>query len=299
MKKTLSLPVMILLLILGQACKKNTGGGGTNPGGGHATKKWLVKSISAKYDATKFSIVVFKYDDTGRILQMNYGFASLNDTFNQNSILTYVDFTYDSVGHLAFSKPSWGPGSKYVYLDPYSIQVYPWPFYPASDPVGTYNFNSFGHLELDSRVSFIPKGQIGAGTSTHTINYNSSGGVQGESDIDDKGNEQDEWAFVSAYPDKPIPNPLVGTSLEQRLVYFSNPYGFLESYDMFGSTWSNGIMEAYSYGTGTKKVKSDFGNKYRLNAAGLVVEIDPVAKSADPGSNWQNLPSYYLAYEQH
>jgi len=300
MKKTLSLPALILLMILGQACKKNTGGGGTNPGGGgHTTKKWLVKSIIGKYGDTKFSHVVYNYNDTGRILQVGWGLSGIKDTFDQ-SMQSFVDYTYDSVtGHLTFMKPNQAPGWKFVYLDPYSIQEYPWPFNKSYDPVGTYNFNSFGHLELDSRVSYIPPGQFGAGTSTHTINYNSLGGVQSESDIDDKGNVQDLWAFVSSGPGKSIPNPLVGTSLDQRLVYYSSQYGFLESYDMYGSTWSNGTMEAYSYSTGTKKVLSYFGNNYKVNADGLVIEVDPVSKLTGPQDNWHNLPPYYITYEQH
>jgi len=195
-------------------------------------------------------------------------------------------------------KPNQAPPLKFVYVSAYSIQVMYLDFNPATDGVTTLNFNGHGHNELDSRVSYIPPGALFAGTTYRNYIYNDLGGIQGESTSDDKGNSEDAWTFISPGPSKSIPNPFVGTSIEQRLVYFTSRFGLLNSYDMLGGTWSNGIMEAYTYTSGSKQTLSDFGNNYKVDANGLVIEVMPQYKQP-LSNNWVNLEPYYITYEQH
>ena len=303
MKKMLTLTAFFVL-ICAIACKKTGGGGGTGgtqpPGGGHA-KKWLIKSVVGKYSETQWSHVSITYNDTGRILRMDYGLTGLNDTFGQAS-LRFAEYTYDSAtGRVTFMKPLQEPGIKYVYLNANSIQVYPEPYYPKTDGYGIYNFNGHSRNELDDIIAYIPPGQIGAGTTTTGFVYNDIGGLQGQNTLDDKGVSQDIWAFVSPGPAKSIPNPFAGMSVDQKIVYYTNHYGLLSPIDMMGETWSNGVIQFYTYRSGSKRVLSYFENNYELNADSLVTKVTPAVKLDSPSFSgpWQLRPSYYITYEKH
>lgn len=306
MKKHLLLFAIIALAGLA-GCRKNSnnpgggggnGGGGNGGGGGTKPKQWYVKSYISKADNTSFSHTIFVYDSLLRITRIGGGLSGLKDTFNQ-SVQTFTDYVYDKDGKLLTSKTFQSPPIKYVYLNANSIQVTADPFDAGHDGVTYYYFNARSHGELDQIKSYIPPGNLFAGTTAINYAYNDDGGVQSESDLQENGTNTDIWAYFSAGTVTPIDNPFsTGKTMEQRFLYDTHvPFN---AADMMGIKWSSGIYESYTYTTGQKEPYVHFWNQYKVDSNGLVVAVTKqYTYVGDKTGAVVTANPIYITYEQH
>lgn len=265
-------------------------------------KKWRLKSVIYNYSSSALQHVIYFYNDRNMITKIGRGLSGVKDTLD-TSIQEYVDYTYDSIDRVSFMKPNQAPGFKFVHLSPYIIQYYSYPHY-ATDGVATYNLNGNGHNELDSYESYIPPGNIFAGKTDTQFSYSDQGGVLSKRYVttnlsNNTTTTQDAWAFYGpGLNNTPIANPFKDLPTEQRLVHYTNQLFRFAEWDMCGPSWSTGIYEIYSYGTGSKVVSGHEGSNYKVDTDGNVVRIMNYIKY-DSNTDYKLISTYWLTYEEY
>ena len=293
---------VIACTLLLTACKKNNGGGSTTappPTGGKA-KRWFVKDVMTQDGLGKINHRIFEYNDTGLIVKIDYGLSANVSHPEDYGITASYTPSYDVSGKLLSIKYSQGPGSQFVYVSNFSLQVESLPFDAAHQGYSVFNFNLHGNKELDDFVAIAAPGpKTGLNyTSTRSFYYNPAGGIQSASATNYQGTAEDQWAALSTNG-IPVANCFSnGMSIEQHLIYYL--YSSVGEWDLLGPSWSNGTIESYSYASGTKAIKSHFFNEYTIDSNKNVIKIVTSYSIDSPAFNsWVKLSPVNITYEQH
>ena len=301
MKTYLTVLLVFTALLVNTSCKKDNSVNNTGPVA-HA-KKWLVKDMMANSDATHLYHTIFDYNDTGRIFKIDHAYSGTSNPADY-VISDHYDIVYGTDGRISAIKRYQAPGFIVQYESNYKINTSPDDNDFAHAGKVTYSFNLHGRNELDEISVYVAPAYV-SGLLYSTIRsyfYNDIGGVQSASASSDYWQNQDVWASYSVNPQPAIANPFQnGTTIEQRFLYklFSSPIG---EWDLLGPSWSNGILEAYSYSSGSKKAYSRFYNNYTLDNNKNVIKIlQSYALDAPAFNTWVTATTnpYIFTYEQH
>jgi len=298
MKIAHSATIVLCLLSIVPACKKDGKIPGPPGGGGTHVKKWLIKDIATPNanGAGHTSHTTYHYNDTGLILKVTFGYDIGADALGS------VTFAYRPDGKLDTVKPSNASGLTCHYLSNFSFQTQPFFFNPDHDNVNNYYFNGHSAGEFDGWSTDVPPAaKSGFNYSGQTvIVYNSIGGLQGMTGTDYYNVVQDIFATASGSTnpnDSLFKNPCTnGTSIEQRFIYYFYGLSILS----LCPNWLNGTYESYSYNSGAKKATGRWNYSYTQDKDGNVATIVRQYTDNPPAFNdWKSMPPLTLTYEQH
>jgi hypothetical protein len=262
-------------------------------------KGWFVKDISfpGPCGGNNFTHRIFTYDNAGKITRVTDSSCAANDHF---------DILYDSQGkiiRIIQFQSSTQVGTQSVIYNAQGNFVAQLVADNTQAAVTRYSWNLEGNQELDEWVEQGNPLIIGLPNDIfHDYSY-TSGGIHGE-DGHTGGSTptpvQTLWTLVSAGTGTSVPNPFhINKTPEQIFLY----YNFCESlgdWNLLGNSLPNGIFEAYSYTSGTKKAISHFYSDFSFDSNNNVSGITTFGAQDAPnfGTFVKGITSN-ITYEQH
>jgi len=204
--------------------------------------------------------IAFTYDNSRRITQ----FGQVGAGSSYNYTVTYdAQNKVSGIESNSITQSAQYTGMFITHLD--------------GDPTSpTYSWNRNGFSELNS-LSY-PE-YVDPITGTHPAlaigwSFDPTGAVRSQQLVSAPGGSQDQWAISAASPVAPFASPFIGTTPEQRFIYFYGLYGRGVGPEMLVSPFlSTDTFEAFHYSSGQKQHAAYYDFVYTTDATGNVTRI--------------------------
>jgi hypothetical protein len=133
----------------------------------------------------------------------------------------------------------------------------------AWDPSGSGDLFSFTVPVSDARVAIATQ-----------WSFDATGAVRSQQLSSATSGTQDQWAVSTNSPVAPLPSPFLGTTHEQRFLYFYALYGSVVGSELLvGRFLSTDTFESFGYSTGVKKHLAYYDFEYTVDVDGKVTKI--------------------------